>query len=229
MASAVREGRPTVVGRGEIAVPGQSRYADRVCGLTFNAMDATVAGLIGSLGGVIVGVAAQATQSARSRRWQIADLDRMAEEQQETRLWQERRIAYAAYMEAELDATQRINWAWMVSAAGPPPEERTDSPLTQQTTEALQRASESISKVTRHGQEVVLITSSEGVKNAVQGFSEAMTAYNPSAAHENNPNRSEEGYALLQRLTQRHNEFVAAARDELRILSRPRTSADTSS
>lgn len=192
-------------------------------------MDAAIAGLIGSLGGVIVGVAAQAAQSARSRKWQIADLDRMTEEQQEARLWQERRIAYAAYMDAELDATQKINWAWMVSAAGPPPEERTDSPLTQQTTEAMQRASEAMSKVTRQGQEVVLITSSEAVKNAVQTFIEAMTAYNPTAAHNNNPNRREQGYALLQGLTQRHHEFVAAARDELRILSRPRTSADTSS
>ncbi|WP_158714647.1 hypothetical protein [Streptomyces sp. NRRL S-474] len=192
-------------------------------------MDAAIAGLIGSLGGVIVGVVAQAAQSARSRRWQIADLDRVTEEQQETRLWQERRIAYAAYMDAELDATQKINWAWLTSAAGPPPEEGTDSPLRQQATEALQRASEAISQVTRHGQEVLLITSSEAVKNAVQAFSAAMAEYNPSAAHNNNPNRSEEGYALLQRLTQRHNEFVAAARDELRILSRPPTSGDTSS
>ncbi|MEU6000515.1 hypothetical protein ABZ837_22155 [Streptomyces sp. NPDC047197] len=192
-------------------------------------MDAAIAGLIGSLGGVIVGVAAQTAQSARSRRWQIADLDRMTAEQQETRLWQERRIAYAAYMDAELDALQKINWAWIIHAAGPLPGEQTDGPLAQRRIEALERASEAISKVTRQGQEVVLITGSDAVEEAVLSFSSAMTAYNPSVARSNNPNRSEEGHALLQDLSQRHTAFVAAARDELRILSRPRRSADTNS
>ncbi|WP_345259847.1 hypothetical protein [Streptomyces hundungensis] len=192
-------------------------------------MDAAIAGLIGSLGGVIVGVAAQAAQSARSRRWQIADLDRMKEEQQETRLWQERRIAYAAFMETELDATRKINWAWLLSASEPPPEGRSSRPPRQQTIDALQRASEAVIKVICQGQEVVLITNSQAVTNAVQRFSEAVATYEPSAAHNINPNRSAQGYALFQRLTQCHSEFVTAARDELRIASRPRTSTDTSS
>jgi hypothetical protein len=197
------------------AAPAQSRYADRVLGLTFSLMDAAIAGLIGSLGGVIVGAAAQAAQAARSRRWQVADQDRLATEQQETRLWQERRIAYAAFMDAEMDATQRINWAWLISSPGPPAGERDDHPMSQQVSEALQLASDAISRVTRQAQEVLLITGSDAVKDAVLSYNAAMTSYNPSAAHRGNPDTSEQGRALLDRLQQSHAEFVAAAREEL--------------
>ncbi|MFC9912067.1 hypothetical protein [Streptomyces sp. NPDC127197] len=180
-------------------------------------MDAAIAGLIGSLGGVIAGAAAQTAQAARSRKWQIADQDRTAAEQQETRLWQERRIAYAAFMDAEMDATQKINWAWLINAAGPSPEERSNNPVSQEAAEAMRLASEAIPKVTRLAQEVLLITSSDAVKQAVVSYNAAMRSFNPSAAHRGNPNGSEQGEALLGQLTQAHALFVDAARAELGI------------
>ncbi|MFD7606526.1 hypothetical protein ACFWAN_39785 [Streptomyces mirabilis] len=185
-------------------------------------MDAAIAGLIGSLGGVIVGAGAQATQAARSRKWQIADQDRMAAEQQETRLWQERRIAYAAFMDAEMDATNKIQWAWLINSAAPAPEERNDHPSNPEASETLKHASEAITKVSRLTQEVLLLTTSDAVKRAVGLYSDAMNSFNPSAAHRGNPNRSEQGQALVEQLAESHSLFVVAARKELRIgYSRP--------
>ncbi|MGW9429191.1 hypothetical protein ACWHA1_14685 [Streptomyces decoyicus] len=180
-------------------------------------MDAAIAGLIGSLGGVIVGAAAQAAQAARSRKWQIDDQDRTAVEQQDTRLWQERRIAYAAFMDVEMDATEKINWAWLINASEPPPEERSNHPVSQEASEALRLATEAIPKVTRLSQEVLLITSSDAVTQAVRSYNAAMRCFNPSAAHSGNPEVSEQGQALVLRLAQGHTLFVAAARKELRI------------
>jgi hypothetical protein len=180
-------------------------------------MDAAIAGLIGSLGGVIVGATAQAVQAGRSRRWQIADQDRTAAEQQDTRLWQERRIAYAAFMDAEMDATEKINWAWLLNASEPSPEERSNQPVSQEAAEALRLASETIPKVTRLTQEVLLITSSDAVTQAVRAYNAALRSFNPSAAHRGNPDASEQGRALVVRLAQGHTLFVAAAREELRI------------
>ncbi|MFF1605908.1 hypothetical protein ACFVYV_52965 [Streptomyces mirabilis] len=177
-------------------------------------MDAAIAGLIGSLGGVIVGAGAQAAQAARSRKWQIADQDRTAAEQQETRLWQERRIAYAAFMDAEMDATNKVQWAWLINSTGPAPDEHPRSP---EATEALERASESIAKVSRLTQEVLLLTTSDAVRQAVDLYSDTMNSFNPNAAHCGNPNRSEQGQALVEQLAASHSLFVVAARKELRI------------
>ncbi|MFG2728774.1 hypothetical protein [Streptomyces canus] len=186
-------------------------------------MDAAIAGLIGSLGGVIVGATAQAAQAARSRKWQIADQDRTAAEAQDTRFWQERRTAYAAFMDAEMDATEKINWAWLINASEPPPEERSNHPVSEAASEALRLATEAIPKVTRLTQEVLLITSSDAVKQAVMSYNAAMRSYNPSAAHRGNPDVSEQGRALVMRLAQGHTLFVAAAREELRIKDSPRS------
>ncbi|MER7179789.1 hypothetical protein ABT404_09950 [Streptomyces hyaluromycini] len=92
----------------------------------------------------------------------------------------------------------------------------------------MRLAAEAISKVTRQGQEVLLITGSDAVKAAVRSYVEAMTANNPSAARSGHADSSEQRYALFQRMTQSQNQFVVAARAELRILSSPHTSTDTS-
>jgi hypothetical protein len=164
-----------------------------------------------------VGAAAQGAQAARSREWQIADQDRAAAEQQDTRLWQERRIAYAAFMDAEMEATEKINWALLINAAQPSPEEQSDHPVSPEASEALRLASAAISKVTRLTQEVLLITGSDAVKDAARTYNAAMRTYDPSAAHRGNPEASEQGQALVVRLAQGHTQFVAAAREELRI------------
>jgi hypothetical protein len=200
-----------------MAAPAQTRSAALVFALACTLMDAAIAGLIGSLGGVIVGAAAQAVQAARSRRWQVADHDRAAAEQQDTRLWQERRTAYAAFMDAEMDATEKINWAWLINATGPSPEERSDHPVSPEASDALRLASEAISKVTRLTQEVLLITNSAAVQEAARSYNAAMRSYDPSAAHRGNPNVGEQGQALVVRLAQGHTLFAAAAREELRI------------
>ncbi|MFD9431518.1 hypothetical protein [Streptomyces sp. NPDC060002] len=141
----------------------------------------------------------------------------MATDQQESRLWQERRIAYAAFMDAEMDATGKIDWAWLVNVRQPLPDEGGDHPLRQEATQALELASEAIDKVARQSQEVLLITSSDAVQQAVRTYLAAMSSNTLLTARADSQEGSAERQALVQQLTLGHHQFVAAAREELRI------------
>ncbi|MFB7780044.1 hypothetical protein [Streptomyces bauhiniae] len=124
-------------------------------------------------------------------------------------------------MDAEMDATQKITLAWAISSAIPRPQGRTgpegNSGLTERATEAMSLANEAITKVNRQAQEVMLITGSEEVRDSVTSYLNDMVTFNPSAAHNGNPERSEQGQQLMLRLTASHALFARAAREELQI------------
>ncbi|MET8082409.1 hypothetical protein [Streptomyces sp. NPDC005303] len=180
-------------------------------------MDALV-GAIAGLIGVIVGVAAQSLQAGRGRRWQVDDQKRASKEARADRLWQERRVLYARCMESQTDAAGKFQWTWLTKSALPPtPPAGEDSPLYRTTSEAQASLPEAIKAVTQCIAEVLLITESEDVMAAVNGYLGAMQAWDPSQAHRDNPSASSQGIAFFQGLMENHKAFVLAARQELQL------------
>ncbi|MEU7244355.1 hypothetical protein [Streptomyces sparsogenes] len=177
-------------------------------------MDAAVAGLIGSLGGVVVGATAQALQSSRSRRWQLVDQERASKEQREAQLWQDRRTVYAAFMAITLEVTNQLNWVVATRTTSQEPGDD-DSRLPPLAQEAMNNLSEMIKKVLLQADEVRLITESADVTIAVSAYIQALVSFSPTTHRTDDLGSFEETQGLIPRLIARHRQFTSAARQEL--------------
>lgn len=181
-------------------------------------MDAAITGLIGTFGGVVLGAGTQALQSMRSRRWQVEDQVRAQDVQCEAVLWQDRRTAYAALMESTLEVAERFQWAWLVgSTISMDRRDETPGHMHQYLTEAMGAVPEAIRMAIRRAEEVRLITGSSEVQAAVNQFIAAMTAFNPSRANRDNPDRSSEGQQFSEAILASHRRFAEVARVDLGI------------
>ena len=172
-------------------------------------MDAAIAGLIGSLGGVILGATAQALQAARSRRWQLQDQKRASDERKQTQLWQDRRLLYASFMTATFDVTNRINWVVTAAAAHG---STSDALMPPAAAEAMGELPELIKTVLIQADEVRLVTESAAVSAAVGEFIQALISFSPSS-----PRAGETPRGIVSRLVAGRTRFTDAARSELGI------------
>lgn len=177
-------------------------------------MDAAITTLAGSLGGVVLGAGAQMFQARRSRRWQVEDRRATQAAQHASLLWQERRTAYTAFMEAMLVLNDCFNWAWIASSALSKKETNSKA-LLETAREAMEKLPEASRTAMKRAQEVRLISGSPAVRTAVDNFMSAMVDFNPGAAFKENENHSREGQDLVNRLMLAYDEFTRAARAEL--------------
>ncbi|MGQ4439864.1 hypothetical protein ACN6LI_004737 [Streptomyces violaceoruber] len=180
-------------------------------------MDAAIAGLIGSLGGVVIGAAAQATQARRHRKWQVADRAADREHVQAERLWQERRVVYAAFMDAASEVMRRLNWSRMLRANPPTGQGIDAGRVLEATTEALKATEEAIHVVSRRSEEVLLLTQSDEVATAVRQFMAAVSAFDLSESLAADASAIPEGLTMIMELASFYRRVTAAAREELGI------------
>ncbi|MFB7584632.1 hypothetical protein [Streptomyces hydrogenans] len=166
-------------------------------------MDAVIAGLIGSFGGVIVGALAQAMHATRQRRWQVEDLERVEKKERRNRLWEDRRILYAATLTSMDELVDAIHQSLVLSSR-----EARD--------EAVGLLAERVNAVSRRVSELRMISESASVMDAAVEFLRVATAFSPVASVEApQPVRVATWNEMQPGIHVAFHGFHAAARDEL--------------
>ncbi|MFG2219558.1 hypothetical protein ACGFN1_32780 [Streptomyces sp. NPDC048685] len=166
-------------------------------------MDAVIAGLVGSFGGVIVGAFAQAVHANRQRRWQVADLDRAEAKDRKNRLWEDRRALYAGTLTAMDELVEVINRSLVLESA-------------EARSEAMDALPDRLHGLSRRVSELRMVSESDRVMGAAVTFLRAATDYSPTAAL-NGPGTSRLAmWAEIQATTTNaFHVFHSAARQEL--------------
>ncbi|GAA2538646.1 hypothetical protein GCM10010398_26550 [Streptomyces fimbriatus] len=143
---------------------------------------------------------------------------------QSDRLWQERRVAYSAFMEAASDLMRRLDFAWKMKADLPPTAEvPAGHPYFAATTEAMNALHEALNTASRRAEEVNLLTQSAAIVVSVNGLISVIASVDFNEVHEGNHEFNQQRPALATELAGMYRAFTAAARAELGIpaLERP--------